>query len=155
MRLSEKVSWALVFVLAAVVAFGAYRFVAGSVAKGDDGRTVVLLNKDERQFLLNEMRNWLASVQATLDAASRGDFAAAAQAASAAGMSAEQGTPAQLMAKIPLEMKKLGLDTRSRFDQIAATALASKDMKATVAQLSETMNNCVACHASYSLSSGP
>lgn len=155
MRLSEKVSWALVAVLVGVVAFGAYKFVTGSVAKGEDGRTVVLVTKDERQFVLNEMRNWLASVQATLDATSRGDFAAAAEAASAAGMAAEQGTPAQLLAKIPIEMKALGMDTRARFDQIAATALSSKDAAATTAKLSEAMNNCIACHATYSFSSGP
>ncbi len=155
MRLSEKISWVLVAGLAGVVAFGGYKFVTGSVAKGDDGRTMVLLSKDEHHFVLNEMRNWLASVQATLDATARGDFAAAAAAATAAGMKAEQGTPAQLLAKIPIEMKALGMDTRARFDQIAATALASKDATATVAQLSETMNNCIACHATYRFSSGP
>jgi cytochrome c556 len=46
-------------------------------------------------------------------------------------------------------MKRLGFDTRQKFDDIAADAEKMKDSQRTIALLSAAMNNCVACHATY------
>lgn len=146
---SCKLSWILVGILTLVVAFSAYKFTAGSVAPSDDGRTAVRLSKDERNALLLEMRNWLISSQAVLAAAANKDFAEVAKVATVSGMAAEADTPGSLFAKIPLEMKKLGFDTRGKFDAIAADALKLKDSEHTVKQLSIAMQNCIACHATY------
>lgn len=144
-----KLSWILVAVLSVVVALFAYKFTAGSVAPSDDGRLAVKLSKDERNALLVEMRTWLISSQAVLAAAANKDFAEVARVATVSGMAAEADTPGSLFAKIPLEMKKLGFDTRGKFDEIAADAEKLKDSEHTVKQLSIAMNNCIACHATY------
>ena len=146
---SCKLSWILVAILAAVVAVFAYKFTAGSVEPSDDGRLAVKLSKDERHALLLEMRTWLMSSQAILAAAANKDFAEVAKVAKVSGMAAEADTPGSLFAKIPLEMKKLGFDTRGKFDEIAADAEKMKDSEHTVRQLSVAMNNCIACHATY------
>src|SRR5512139_3444121 len=144
-----KLSWALVAVLALIVAALGYKFTAGEVEKSDDGRVAVLLTKDERNALLLEMRTWLQNTQAVLAAASAQDFAEVNRVATISGMAAEADTPGSLFRKIPVEMKALGFDTRRKFDAIAADAVKKKDSKYTVEQVSMTMNNCIACHATY------
>jgi len=51
-----KLSWALVAVLLIIVALFGYKFTVGNVQPSDDGRTAVMLSKDERNTLLLEMR---------------------------------------------------------------------------------------------------
>ena len=146
---SCKASWFLVAVLSVVVAAFAYRFTTGQVAPSTDGRLAVQLTKDERNALLAEMRAWLQSAQGILAAASSNDFKTVAEIAKAAGMAAEADVPGALFQKIPLEMKRLGFDTRKKFDEIAVDAVTLKDSQHTVKQMSIAMNNCIACHATY------
>jgi len=144
-----KLSWGLVGVLLIIVALFAYKFTVGEVQPSDDGRQAVMLSKDERNALLLEMRTWLLNSQRILAAASEKDFAGAASAAKESGMGAEADTPGSLFRKIPVEMKKLGFDTRGKFDDIAADAEQYKDSNRIVSKLSVAMNNCIACHAMY------
>lgn len=146
---SCKWSWVLVALLSVVVAVLGYKFTVGNVAPSDDGRQAVLLTKDERNALLLEMRTWLQSSQAILAAAAAKDIDAVIRSARISGMAAEADTPGSLFRKIPAEMKALGFATRSKFDEIAAEAAASRDSNRIVLKLSEAMNNCVACHAMY------
>ena len=146
---SCKLSWSLVVVLSIIVALLGYKFIVGEVQPSDDGRQAVMLTKDERNALLLEMRNWLQNSQAILAASSDKDFAAVVMAAKASGMAAEANTPGSLFRKIPVEMKKLGFGTRSKFDEIAADAEQYKDSARTISKLSVAMNNCIACHATY------
>ena len=144
-----KLSWILVAVLAIVVAALGYKFTVGNVQPSDDGRQAVMLSKDERNALLLEMRVWLQSSQGILAAASEKDFDAVIKSAKASGMEAEADTPGSLFRKLPVEMKALGFDTRSKFDEIAVEAAKSKDSSLVVKQLSMAMNNCIACHEMY------
>jgi len=144
-----KLSWALVVVLLIIVALFGYKFTVGNVQPSDDGRTAVLLSKDERNALLLEMRVWLESSQGILAAASRKDFAEVIRSAKASGMGAEAETPGSLFRKLPVEMKTLGFDTRKKFDDIAADAEKFKDSDHIVEKLSVAMGNCIACHATY------
>ena len=146
---SCRLGWLLVVVLSAVVAVFAYKFTVGDVKPSTDGRMEVQLSQDERNALLLEMRTWLKSAQGVLAAAAAKDFAAVVSTARASGMAAEAETPASLFRKIPVEMKRLGFDTRQKFDEIAAEAGNSKDGQRVVAMLATAMNNCVACHAIY------
>lgn len=146
---SCKLSWFLVAMLSIIVAVFTYKFTAGEVKPSDDGRLAVQLSKDERNALLLEMRTWLQNSQAMLAAVSTQDFATVANIAKSSGMAAEAATPGSLFRKIPVEMKKLGFDTRQKFDEIAIDAEKLKDSQHTIKQISTAMNNCVACHASY------
>lgn len=144
-----KLSWGLVLVLSIAVGAFSYKFTVGEVEKSDDGRISVLLTKDERNALLTEMRTWLETTQAILAAASANNFEEVAIVATKSGMGAEASTPGSLFRKLPVDMKALGFDTRKRFDDIAADALKYKDSKRTIVQVTEAMNNCIGCHASY------
>ncbi len=46
-------------------------------------------------------------------------------------------------------MKVLGFDTRKKFDEIANDGLRLKDQQYTIKQVTNAMNNCIACHATY------
>lgn len=146
---SCKLSWLLVAILSIIVAVFTYKFIVGEVKPSDDGRLAVQLSKDERNALLLEMRTWLHNSQAMLAAVSSQDFATVSKIAKSSGMAAEAATPGSLFRKIPVEMKKLGFDTRQKFDEIAIDAEKLKDSQHTIKQISTAMNNCVACHATY------
>jgi len=149
MKTCNKISWLLVAVLLLVTAVFTYKFTVGEIKPSDDGRLEVQLNKDERNALLLEMRTWLQNSQGILAALSANDFTTVANIAKNSGMSAETDVPGKLFRKIPLEMKKLGFDTRQKFDEIAIDAERLKDSQHTIKQLSAAMSNCVACHATY------
>ena len=109
-----------------LIAIG-YKFIQGSVAPSEDERTAVLLNKDERNLILKEMRNFLISTQGVSEAITNNDMQFVAALAKEAGMKAEKNTPGALLSEIPLSMKTLGFDTRKRFDQILSDAIRLKD----------------------------
>lgn len=129
----------------------AYKFTKGSVAASTDGRINVILNKNERDLVLDEMRQFLISVQAVSSALTNKDLKSVEKIAHEAGMAAEANTPGALFQKLPLGMKKLGFGTRGLFDDISAAAKEGKEPLEIRKQLDALMNNCIACHATYRL----
>ena len=145
----KKFSLLLNAILLGVIAFGGYKFIIeGSVGPSDDSRTVVILQKNERDFVLSEMRGFLETVEAVLTAVAANDMPAVAAIASASGMDSVGGAPTALVGKLPLEFKTLGMATHALFDDLA-TATESGDPQIVTAQLSMLVKNCTICHASY------
>ncbi len=145
-----KLCWTFLGLLLLVLVAVAYKVVVkGSTETAPDGRQALLLEPAERDLVLGEMRAFLAAVQGVLAAANAEKMEAAADAASAVGMAAQNDVPAGLIAKLPLEFKRLGFDTHRRFDQLALDARQLGDPDHTRQQLAELMANCVACHAAY------
>ncbi len=149
-----KFCWILVVVFGFVTGFMAYKFIlSGDVIKSEDGRFAVRLTSDERDLVLNEMRTFLDSVQKITQGVASNDFDAVGEAARKVGRAAQQGMPGTLVGKLPLEFKKLGFDTHTRFTQLALDAEQMSDAEHTISQLSELLQNCVACHATYKFES--
>ncbi len=145
-----RLCWTLLVLLLLAAAGAAWKvIVAGSVEPAPDGRQALLLTADERNLVLGEMRGFLEAVQAVLAATNEARMEAAAEAAARVGMAAQTGVPAGLIAKLPLEFKRLGFDTHRRFDQLALDARQLGDPDHTREQLAALMANCVACHAAY------
>jgi len=146
-----KILWTIIVLLLVFSGFLVNKFVSGSVAPYEDGRTSVVLTKDERNLILTEMRAFLVSVQSVSQAISENDMDKVAEVAHKAGMAAEEGTPGSLLQKIPLPMKKMGFGTREQFDGIAQTAKTTKDASVAREQLDTLMLTCIACHSTYRL----
>lgn len=146
-----KVLWTIIILLVTLSGFLINKFVSGNVVPSEDGRTSVILTKDERNLILDEMRAFLVSVQGVSQAITENNMEKVAELAQKAGMAAEQGTPGSLLQKIPLGMKKLGFGTREKFDEIAETAKTSKDAAVARKQLDSLMQSCIACHSIYRL----
>jgi hypothetical protein len=146
-----KVLWTIIILLLALSGFLVKTFVSGNVVASSDGRTNVVLTKDERDLVLDEMRAFLVSVQGVSQAITENDMEKVAELSYKAGMIAEAETPGSLLQKLPLGMKKLGFGTRDKFDEISATAKKTKDAGVARKQLDALMLNCIACHAIYRL----
>ena len=150
---NTKFLWFIILILLGLSGFLVKKFIIGgsNVEVSDDGRLAVVMTKDERDFVLKEMRAFLVSVQGVSAAITQNDLPKVAELATKAGMAAEANTPTALLAKIPLSMKKLGFGTRRLFDDIATTATTDKDAAKLRDQLDALMLNCIACHAIYRL----
>jgi cytochrome c556 len=146
-----KFCWTLLLLMLLAVAGVAYKVVMGSVETAPDGRQALKLTPEERNLVLGEMRGFLVAVQGVIAATNREEMQAAAEAARKAGMAAQTAVPPALIAKLPLEFKKLGFDTHRKFDALALDAEQLGDPDHTRGQLAELMTNCIGCHATYSL----
>ncbi len=146
----KKLSLILNIVFAAVIALGAYKFIiAGSTEIADDGRTAILLEAGERDFVLGEMRLFLEAVQGVVAAVAENDMAKVAALSTAVGVASTGGETAALIGKLPLEFKTLGLATHAMFDDLATEATDMGDASVVTASLGVLMENCTSCHAGY------
>lgn len=144
--------WIAIGLLALLLLGIVFKFVVlGSTEKGDDGRTAVMLEPAERQSVLKEMRLLLEASQAVVAALAEDDLAAVEAAARPVGKAAVATVDFRLRAKLPLAFKQLGFGTHYAFDDIADMAQKREPAKRIQKKLAETMNNCIACHASYQL----
>jgi mono/diheme cytochrome c family protein len=91
-----------------------------------DARQPILLNEEEQGFVLNEMRQYVASVQQILTALANDDV-------------------------ITVGQGQLGMPTHKAFDEIADAAESGETTPQILSRLGTVLNNCVACHASYRL----
>ena len=147
-----KFCWTVLLLLLLAIGVAVYKFgFVGSVVQAPDGRQALQLTLGERNMVLGEMRDFLVAVQAIIVATNAEDMAVAAAAARKVGMAAQTAVPPALIGKLPLAFKKLGFGTHSQFDQLALDAEQLGDPLQTREQLAALMNNCVACHATYSL----
>lgn len=129
---------------------GAYKFLfQGVTEQASDGRMAIKLNENEKNLVLEEMRAFLTSTQQIIASINSKDLKQVAKSARAVGRAAQDAVPGTLMGKLPMEFKKLGVDTHNKFDLLAMDAEQLEDAAHSMNQLEELLQNCVACHASY------
>ena len=145
-----RICWTSVVVLALIATGIAYKFIIqGKVTESADGRTAILLEKNERDLVLSEMRVFLGSIQQITSGISGDDMKLVAESARKSGRSAQMEVPGSLIGKLPLSFKKLGFDTHAKFDELALDAEQLGDRDHTLSQMETLLENCVACHAAY------
>lgn len=150
MNFIGKLGWILALALAIGLGGMSYVFlVKGQTVPYADGRTSILLSPDERNGVLGEMRAILAGVQEIIENSVAGDLDAARAKASAMGMAAANAESAQLIAKLPLDFKSLGLGLHGSFDDLAATIADTSDPLVVLDEVGTLMVQCVACHDAY------
>jgi hypothetical protein len=144
--------------LAAVLASPAVAFSAGTgpaqeAGPGDrDNREAVVVTPAERNYILNQMRLFVVSVQTIAAGLGAGDRVQASEAAMARGLlrnADDPDFPLTLGAKLPPQWKQLGGGLRKGFDALAETINAGGAAQTSLEQLGIVMTNCVACHATY------
>lgn len=137
----------LSFALVGVLSF----FLMGHSEKMADGRTAVHLSAQDRQRVLTEMRTLLESTQQIVKGLAENDFEAVEKAALNVGTQAITTADMKLAPQLPSGFKKLGFGTHEAFDEVAKMAQEKKPSQEIQLKLVNTMNNCVACHASFRL----
>lgn len=152
----SRVYVAVIALLVLVIAVMAYKIVVvGSTVKGEDGRTAILFSAGERDRMLGEMREFVAALRSVLDGLARDDMKAVARAAHAVGTMKADDVPVSMLAKLPLGFKAMAISTHRGFDAIAKDAESGGTPRHALEQLSDTLQNCVACHASYQIKTTP
>ncbi len=154
----KTTSWLGLLLALSAVLNGAliYRFIiAGSTVEVADQRTAIVLEEGERQLVLEEMRQFLTSVQGITQAITQEKMDEVAAKARAVGSAAAGAVPASVMGKLPLDFKQLGLSTHQGFDAIAMDAESLGDGTHAMEQLGRLLNNCIACHAAYQIRTTP
>ena len=149
-----KLCWTLLLgvLVAAIVA-------VVMIAPGDkttlatDGRQAIRLEPHQRDLVLAEMRTFVDSLRDITKALGTNDSALFQKAALKVGLEAQVGVPLDMMKALPLPFKKLGMETHKKFDELAAHAREGASNEQLLLELSQLMNNCVACHAAYQLQS--
>ncbi len=131
------------------IAAGAYFFVVGTTTIAADGRQAVGLTPDESDHILAEMRGLLAAAAEIAGALARNDTGAIARIAAPVGMAATAAEPPILLAKLPLDFKRMGMQVHAGFDAIAAEAKAGASTQKLTGLLAEQLHTCVTCHAGY------
>jgi hypothetical protein len=127
-----------------------YKYVIqGDVMESADGRTAILLERNERDFVLSEMRVFLQSVQQITGGIYENDMELVAEYARKSGRNAQMEVPGSLIGKLPSSFKKMGFDTHAKFDELALDAEQLGDRDHALSQMSRLLENCVACHAVY------
>lgn len=150
-----KLAWSISFILLITLAATSYKLIIGepvsTLKKSSDTRQALVLKPAERDLVLAEMRMFLSSVQKITSAVGTENMQEIIKAARDVGAKAQPPTPESLAKKLPLNFKKLGRDTHKKFDLLALDAEDLGDPQHSLQQLSELMNNCVACHSTYKI----
>ncbi len=145
----NKLSYLLNIVLIGVVGFGVFKFITGTVEVAEDGRTSIVVTADEKAFLMADMRLFLEAVEGIIAATGDGDLDAVIEIATERGVAATGNETPALMAKIPLDMKQLGMGTHDYFDTIAGIARDTGDATEVTKGMGVLLARCTSCHASY------
>lgn len=129
----------------------AWMFIHGNTTTGTDGRTAIILQVSERDLILSEMRGLLSATQGILEGVNQNDMQRIAKASSAAGMIVAADASPILMAKLPLELKTLGMSVHRDMDAIAKAAENKTPPPEILKMLTNTLTKCIACHATWQL----
>jgi hypothetical protein len=131
--------------------FLAYIFLVKgeTMAIPNDNRVAIITTKENKEFVMAEMRGFLETVKAINDGMIENNPDKIIVAAHKAGGAATEHAPAGLLKVLPISFKKLGFDTHDKFDELAETVKTRYDKDQTQKQLSNILGNCTSCHQSY------
>jgi hypothetical protein len=115
-----------------------------------DTRITLDLTPAERARFLAGMREMLGSVQGIVQGIGSDDRELIAKSAQASGNRMARATPEAERQKLPAGFKALGAPTHLLFEEIAVRA-ETDDMASLTRLMGKTMNQCMACHATYKL----
>jgi hypothetical protein len=151
-----KLCWTLLLGAVVAVVIAVMMFASGDKTTiATDGRQAIQLEPQQRDLVLAEMRTFVDSLRDITLALGTDNSAMFQKAALKVGLKAQEGVPLDMMKALPLGFKKLGMDTHQKFDDLAALAEQGAGTEELLTELSQLLNNCVACHAAYQLASHP
>ena len=151
-----KLCWTLLLGAVVVVVIAIVMVAPGNKTTiATDGRQAIVLEPHQRDLVLAEMRTFVDSLRDITLALGTDDSAMFQKAALRVGLKAQEGVPLDMMKALPLAFKKLGMDTHQKFDDLAALSQQGADKEELLTELSQILNNCVACHSAYQLAAPP
>lgn len=122
----------------------------GASLAAEDTRFHLHLTPAEQARFLAGMREMLGSVQGIIEGIGTENRELIAQSAKASGNRMARATPESEREKLPPSFKALGAPTHLLFEEIAVRA-ETDDMASLSRLMAKTMNQCMACHAAFTV----
>jgi cytochrome c556 len=118
-------------------------------------RVVIQASAEEQAHVLTEMNGFLSSLHTINAALAVKDFALVAKAARMHGPNHGEKSAVELSfeAKAPAEWRVFASPMRKGFAETAKAAQIDPSVERVVAQLGKVTQNCVACHATFKITS--
>lgn len=116
-----------------------------------DNRRALELNPEQRAYFLQEMREFLFSINGVLAGVSTGDTATAIEAAKKSGGQFEKNIgamPLELLKSLPEKFNTLRAGTHADFDRLAEV-IKGNDSRAVMGALANITGKCSVCHTTY------
>lgn len=126
-------------------------FKGEKVVPNKEGRSAINMTKENREFVMAEMRGFLESVQKVNEGISKNDPNLIIAVGKQSGTCKVNAVPQGLVKSLPLGFKQMGLNTHELFDEMAKMAKEKYDRQQTQEKLNQLLNNCVACHKTYKI----
>ena len=146
----KKLPWILAAIFFILNIALVYVFIfKGETVDLKDGRKGIPLNKPNKDFVLDEMRSFLESVQQINEGIIKNDKSLVIKAGEKSGGSVIDHAPQGMMAKLPMDFKALGFATHAVFDEIAESARNNFEPAQTREQMAKLLGNCVSCHKQF------
>mgnify|MGYP003622078890 CR=1 FL=1 len=128
-------------------------FYAGeTVSLAKDGRNEIKMTSENREYVMEEMRGFLESVQKINEGIAKNNPTIIEKIGQESGTCKVDGVPKGLIKSLPLGFKEMGFETHELFDVMAKMAKKNYDRQQTLEKLNQLLNNCVACHKTYKIS---
>ncbi|WP_374545285.1 hypothetical protein [Rhodoblastus sp.] len=140
-----------------IIALVALAGAAAAQQPEPDARAPAVRTPAQKAFVMEQMRQFVMSIQQISEGLSADDKAKVAAAARPRGLIAVRALPnkpAGLADAETPEWKTLGMATRQGFDAIAEAADKNVSTEEILALLASTTKNCVACHQTFRLVEG-
>lgn len=131
--------------------FVGFRMIRGNVSGVEDGRVVIQIKPEERDFVLTEMRMLLSSIQGISSGLAEQNTDRIIEAAQMSGMKMAADVNPALMMKLPMDFKTKGMEVHSEFDAFALEMGKDPRPEKAIQFLDAQLKRCVACHSSYKL----
>lgn len=112
-----------------------------------DTRTGIPLAEEHRQFVMDEMRTFMESMQQIHEGLMQNNPEMIIEAAKKSGTGVKP--PKELRESLPKEFLQMGMVNHKLFDAIADSAKINFKPELTQMQMNELMNQCVTCHKTY------
>lgn len=115
-----------------------------------DTREMVTLSKEEKAWLMNEMRGHFLAIQTIIAATAQGDSASAQQAATDRGTKhLSDPTRLKFPQKTSESWKAFATAMHKGFDGVADSISHGAPREETLVRVAGLMQNCIGCHSTY------
>ena len=126
-------------------------FIRGNVVSSSDERIAIELKEAEKQIIAREMRSFLVTLMKINEVIAQDQLDQVADLAVKNGMAEVEMVPPPILAKLPLDFKKGGMEVHKKFDHLVELSKNKAGRVEMQNQVSAIMAGCIACHAAYKI----
>jgi len=127
-------------------------FIQGeNVVFTEDKRVEIRMSKENRAFVMNEMRGFLESIQQINEGITKNNPDIILKVSAKSGSGKVHEVPKGLVRSLPFEFKQMGFQTHELFDEISKISKENYNREQIQQKLNQQLNNCISCHKTYQI----